>query len=55
LAVCGDWCHGSRIEGAFLSGHAAAGYLLRDLALKHDQAATAQNLLQQQPAKWAHA
>jgi photolyase PhrII len=32
LAVCGDWCHGSRIEGAFLSGQAAAGYLLRELA-----------------------
>ena len=24
LAVCGDWCNGSRIEGAFLSGVAAA-------------------------------
>jgi len=25
LAVCGDWCNGSRIEGAYLSGVAAAG------------------------------
>jgi len=24
LAVCGDWCHGSRVEGAALSGRAAA-------------------------------
>jgi predicted NAD/FAD-dependent oxidoreductase len=28
LAVCGDWCYGSRIEGAFLSGMAAAGRVL---------------------------
>jgi hypothetical protein len=32
LAVCGDWCAGPRIESAFLSGQAAAGYLLRGLA-----------------------
>jgi len=25
IAVCGDWCAGSRIEGAYLSGFAAAG------------------------------
>jgi predicted NAD/FAD-dependent oxidoreductase len=24
LGVCGDWCHGSRVEGAFLSGKAIA-------------------------------
>ena len=24
LGVCGDWCQGSRIEGAFLSGKASA-------------------------------
>jgi photolyase PhrII len=28
LAVCGDWCQGARIEGAFLSGMSAAGRLL---------------------------
>jgi photolyase PhrII len=32
LAVCGDWCNGSRIEGAWLSGQAAAGRLLGALA-----------------------
>jgi photolyase PhrII len=28
LAACGDWCQGARIEGAYLSGIAAAGQLL---------------------------
>ena len=29
LGACGDWCGGPRIEGAFLSGVAVAGALLR--------------------------
>ncbi len=28
IAICGDWTHGSRVEGAFLSGQAAAGRIL---------------------------
>ena len=28
LGVCGDWCHGSRVEGALLSGMAMAGRVL---------------------------
>ncbi len=28
LGACGDWCHGSRVEGALLSGMAAAGRVL---------------------------
>jgi photolyase PhrII len=33
LVLAGDWLAGSRVEGAFLSGRAAAGHLLRGLAL----------------------
>ncbi len=29
LCVCGDWCIDGKIEGAFLSGAAAAGHILR--------------------------
>ncbi len=32
IAACGDWAHGDRVEGAFLSGMAAAGRILGDLA-----------------------
>jgi predicted NAD/FAD-dependent oxidoreductase/deoxyribodipyrimidine photolyase len=33
LAACGDWCGGPRVEGAFLSGMAAAGAVLRHLTI----------------------
>lgn len=33
IAACGDWCAGGRVEGAFMSGIAAAGRLLGSLAL----------------------
>ena len=33
LGACGDWCSGPRVEGAFLSGAAAAGYVLRATVL----------------------
>jgi predicted NAD/FAD-dependent oxidoreductase len=32
IAVCGDWCSGPRVEGAFLSGMSAADTLLRLVA-----------------------
>ena len=32
LALAGDWCHGSRVEGAFLSGVAAAGRIMASAA-----------------------
>lgn len=33
LGVCGDWCAGSRVEGAFLSGMAVAGTILRRVTI----------------------
>lgn len=33
IAVCGDWCGGPRVEGAFLSGMAAAGSVMRHLTI----------------------
>ena len=32
IVACGDWAGGSRVEGAFLSGMAAAGQILRTLS-----------------------
>lgn len=32
IAACGDWASGSRVEGAFLSGMAAAGRILGTLS-----------------------
>ncbi len=34
LIACGDWAGGARVEGAFLSGCAAAGKVLRDLTAR---------------------
>jgi hypothetical protein len=37
VVVCGDWCGGPRLEGAYLSGRAAAGQILRSLGVsEHD-------------------
>lgn len=33
LVVCGDWLAGGRVEGAFLSGAAAAGCVLREVGI----------------------
>ncbi len=32
LGACGDWCHGSRVEGAYLSGLALAERVLAEMA-----------------------
>ena len=34
LGACGDWCGGPRVEGAFLSGQAIAGAILRKAVLR---------------------
>ncbi|MEM8912309.1 MAG: FAD-dependent oxidoreductase [Planctomycetota bacterium] len=33
LGACGDWCSGSRVEGAFVSGAAMAGTLMRHVTI----------------------
>ncbi len=35
LAVCGDWLAGGRVEGAFRSGVAASGSILRDVGVPY--------------------
>ncbi len=37
LVVCGDWLAGGRVEGAFRSGVAAAGCILRHLGIPSDK------------------
>jgi hypothetical protein len=37
LALAGDWCAGSRVEGAFLSGTAAAGRVMALAAAKSER------------------
>lgn len=37
LGVCGDWCPGARVEGAFLSGLAVAERLLDHSAIRRDR------------------
>ncbi len=40
IAACGDWAGGPRVEGAFLSGMAAAGRILGTLSMKHNTTAS---------------
>lgn len=47
LGACGDWCGGPRVEGAFLSGMAMAGAILRHATI--DRAAADRNGLVRAP------
>ncbi len=40
IAACGDWAGGPRVEGAFLSGMAAAGRILGTLSIKDNTTAS---------------
>ena len=44
IAACGDWANGSRVEGAFLSGVAAAGRILGSLQGRDTKSANQQQL-----------
>lgn len=44
VVACGDWASGSRVEGAFLSGMAAAGRILGTLTPAANQSATQKSL-----------
>ncbi len=36
IGICGDWCHGNRVEDAFLSGQSVAGQILgRQAGIAH--------------------
>lgn len=37
LGVCGDWCPGARVEGAFLSGLAVADHLIDHLPMPNEE------------------
>ena len=51
LGACGDWCAGSRVERAFLSGMATAGALLRHVTIDRAPASGARS--QHQPKLFA--
>lgn len=40
ILACGDWCGAARVEGAFLSGQAAAGRLLNSCQVVHPERTT---------------
>ena len=44
IVACGDWANGSRVEGAFLSGMAAAGQILGSLSAKRPKQAVQSRL-----------
>ena len=44
IVACGDWANGSRVEGAFLSGTAAAGRILGNLTCGKNETASQQLL-----------
>ncbi len=47
--VCGDWCHGNRLESAFLSGAAVAGRVLGDADRLVDNAHAREEEMSLQP------
>jgi predicted NAD/FAD-dependent oxidoreductase len=49
LGACGDWCDGPRVEGAFLSGQAMAGALLRHLTIDRKSPSAQATLFDQPP------
>jgi len=47
IGACGDWCGGPRVEGAFLSGAAVAGALLRHVTIDRPAIPVARPAVQQ--------